>query len=106
MPDESVRIKPAGILLILLVVAGLLGLGAWWWKDKIFPPPKPADVKNVKPDAPSPQPSETPQAGGASEAADPTGITTVKEYTFVPAQVLPKVSGTSDYKALAEIGGK
>ncbi len=30
------------------------------------------------------------------------GVTTVKEYEFVPAQTLPPVKGTSDYKALED----
>ena len=39
-------------------------------------------------------------AGGA-EAADATGVTTVKEYSFVPAQKLPPVKGTSRLQAAA-----
>ena len=38
----------------------------------------------------------------SGEAPDNQGVTTVKEYEFVPAQTLPPVKGTSGYKKLAE----
>ncbi len=105
MSDAPVRIKPAGLFLILLVVAGLLGLAGFWWKDQLFPGPQPAVVKH---DAPSAQPGGVPAAvpqGNVTEAPDTSGITTVKEYSFVPATVLPAVKGTSDYKPLAAADG-
>ncbi len=40
--------------------------------------------------------------GGKFEAPDASGVTTVKEYEFVPATTLPPVKGTSAYKPLAE----
>jgi len=43
--------------------------------------------------------SATPAAGGAeavhTEAPDTTGVTTVKEYKYVPAEKLPPVKGVS-----------
>jgi len=36
------------------------------------------------------------------EAPDAMGVTTVKEYEFVPAQTLPPVKGTSDYRKLED----
>lgn len=39
---------------------------------------------------------------GKAEAADSSGITTVKEYSFVPSQKLPEVKGVSNYGALDE----
>jgi NitT/TauT family transport system substrate-binding protein len=41
-------------------------------------------------------------AGPGAEAPDAAGITTVKEYKFRPAEKLPEVKGTSEYKALSE----
>jgi hypothetical protein len=39
---------------------------------------------------------------GGVEADDVMGVTTVKEYEFVPAQTLPPVKGTSGYKKLED----
>ena len=39
---------------------------------------------------------------GKGEAPDSQGVTTLKEYTYVPAQTLPPVKGTSAYKKLSE----
>src|SRR6185312_5341100 len=36
------------------------------------------------------------------ESPDATGITTAKDYSFVPAQKLPAVQGVSNYKPLAD----
>lgn len=41
-------------------------------------------------------------ADGGVEAPDSQGITTVKEYSYVPAQRLPEVRGVSNYKPLAD----
>jgi len=40
--------------------------------------------------------------GQTAEAADATSVTTVKEYSFRPAERLPPVKGTSAYKALED----
>jgi len=45
---------------------------------------------------------ELQQLQGKAEAADSSGITTVKEYSFVPSQKLPEVKGVSNYAALDE----
>jgi NitT/TauT family transport system substrate-binding protein len=50
----------------------------------------------VKPDGGKPGPVT--QTG--IEAADPAGITTVKEYTFKPSERLPAVKGTAAYKKM------
>ena len=36
------------------------------------------------------------------ESPDASGITTAKEYNYVPAQKLPPVQGISSYKPLAD----
>jgi ABC-type nitrate/sulfonate/bicarbonate transport system substrate-binding protein len=43
-----------------------------------------------------------PIKGPDVEAPDAAGVTTVKEYTFTPAQRLPEVKGTAAYKPLAD----
>ncbi|MCP3903194.1 MAG: OmpA family protein [Planctomycetes bacterium] len=40
--------------------------------------------------------------GSGAEAADVSGVTTLKEYSYVPEQTLPPVKGTSAYKPLAD----
>src|ERR1035438_10130006 len=79
--------KPAFFLAVLLVVAGLVGLGLW--RFGALP-----GVKNSKDDT-------TKQASGV-EAADNQSITTVKQYTFEPAQKLPPVKGISKYSPMAD----
>jgi ABC-type nitrate/sulfonate/bicarbonate transport system substrate-binding protein len=79
--------KPAFFLAVLLVVAALVGLGLW--RFGALP-----GVKGPKDDA-------TKQANGV-EAADSSSITTVKQYTFQPAQKLPPVKGISKYSPLAD----
>ncbi len=79
--------KPAFFLAVLLVVAGLVGLGLW--RFGALP-----GVKGPKEDA-------TKQASGI-EAADSQSITTVKQYTFQPAQKLPPVKGISKYSPMAD----
>jgi len=121
MADEPVKIKPAGFLLIFLVILGLAGIGVYWWKDTLFPPPGPAVVKTDKSAVPTPTPQGSgaqqpsapqgtnppaPTATGGTEAPDTEGITTVKEYSFVPATTLPPVKGVSAYQPLQEIGGR
>lgn len=79
--------KPAFYLAVLLVVAGLVGLGLWRF-------------------------GALPGAGGGgeislkeiegAEAPDSQSVTTVKEYAYVPAQKLPPVQGVSNYKPLQD----
>jgi NitT/TauT family transport system substrate-binding protein len=78
--------KPAFFLAVLLVVAGLVGLGLW--RFGALPGSKPKD-------------DTTKQASGV-EAADSGGITTVKQYTYQPAQKLPPVQGISKYSPMAD----
>jgi NitT/TauT family transport system substrate-binding protein len=77
--------KPAFYLAVFAVVAGLVGLGIWRFSGRSGP-------------------------GGASggdlaravESPDASGITTAKEYNFVPAQKLPPVQGISNYKPMTD----
>jgi NitT/TauT family transport system substrate-binding protein len=80
--------KPAFFLAVLLVVGGLIGLALW--RFGALP-----GVKSAKNDAAK-------QASGI-EAADSQSITTtVKQYTFQPAQKLPPVKGISKYSPMAD----
>lgn len=86
--------KPAFYLALLLVVAGLVAFAF-------------VRFKNV---TEKPAPAATTAAGGQKElpdtspgeAKDATGITTKKEYDFVPAQRLPAVKGVSSYAPMKD----
>jgi ABC-type nitrate/sulfonate/bicarbonate transport system substrate-binding protein len=79
--------KPAFFLAVLLVVAALVGLALWRF--------------GALPGVKSPKDDATKQTNGI-EAADSQSITTVKQYTFQPAQKLPPVKGISKYSPLAD----
>jgi NitT/TauT family transport system substrate-binding protein len=85
------KLKPAAWVLLLLVVLGLIGLGVYKAKDTLFPSGKTTDQTFSKDDLPN---------QGDAEAADANGITTVKEYKYVPGETLPAVQGTAAYKPM------
>src|SRR6478672_10921193 len=78
--------KPAFFFAVLLVVVGLVGLGLW--RFGALPGSKAGKI------------SKEEMAG--TEAPDTAGITTVKQYTYQPAQKLPPVQGISKYKPMAD----
>ena len=79
--------KPAFYLAVLAVVLGLVGFALW--RLGALPGVKPANItKN--------------EMATATEAPDSSGITTAKEYKFVPAAKLPPVQGISSYKPLQD----
>jgi NitT/TauT family transport system substrate-binding protein len=81
--------KPAFYLAVFAIVVGLVGLGLW--RFGALPGFKGANSS---------------KGGGemttATEAPDTSGITTAKEYKYVPAAKLPPVQGISSYKPLAD----
>jgi NitT/TauT family transport system substrate-binding protein len=79
--------KPAFYLAILAVVLGLVGLALW--RLGALPGVKPAK-------------GTTGEMSTQTEAPDTSGITTAKEYKYVPAAKLPPVQGISSYKPLAD----
>lgn len=82
--------KAPFFVVLALVVAGLVAF-AVSNSDVFAPKGNPDAPGDIDPD----------QIGaGKYEAPDSQGVTTVKEYEFVPAQTLPPVKGTSDYEAL------
>jgi len=83
--------KPAFYVAVLLVVVGLVGLALWRFgaigtgggggffsKDEVA------------------------QLAGGAEKADSSGITTVKEYNFVPSARLPEVKGISNFQPMTD----
>ncbi|MFZ1986882.1 MAG: phosphate ABC transporter substrate-binding/OmpA family protein [Desulfatitalea sp.] len=72
----------------IFIIACVVGAG-YLFRGTLFPKTQP---KGVNIDLFNKQNAEGP------EAVDPTGITTVKEYKYVPEQKLPPVQGTSNYK--------
>jgi NitT/TauT family transport system substrate-binding protein len=79
--------KPAFYLAVFVVVLGLIGLGLW--RLGALP-----GVKSVK--------VSKDEMTTQTEAPDTSGITTAKEYKYVPAAKLPPVQGISSYKPLAD----
>jgi len=79
--------RPAFFLAVFLVVAGLVGLALW--RFGALPGSKPAKVSKD-------------EMSTATEAPDTAGITTSKEYKYVPAAKLPPVQGISSYKPLTD----
>jgi len=80
--------RPAFFGAVFLVVIGLVALGLWRFGalDKVT-----GGAGRISPD----------DLNGA-EAPDAQGITTVKEYSYVPAQRLPEVTGVSNYKPMSD----
>ena len=83
--------RPAFYVAVLLVVLGLVGLALWRY-GAIGPGSK---VGQFTAD-------ELKKMKGGAEAADSSGITTVKEYNFVSASRLPEVKGISSYTPMTD----
>src|SRR5688572_499269 len=79
--------KPAFFLAVLVVVAGLVGLGLW--RFGALPGTGTGTFSKE-------------EMAKQVESPDSQGITTAKEYNYVPAQKLPPVQGISSYKPLAD----
>ena len=82
--------KPAFYLAVFAIVIGLVGLGLWRF----------GALRGSKG-------ASSGKTGGAemtsvTEAPDTGGITTAKEYKYVPAAKLPPVQGISSYKPLED----
>ncbi len=77
--------KPAFYLAVLAVVLGLVGLALW--RLGALPGVKTTKVSKD-------------EMTSQTEAPDSGGITTAKEYKYVPAAKLPPVQGISSYKPL------
>ncbi len=82
--------KPAFYLAVLAIVIGLVALGLW--RFGALPGSKGAH---------SSKPGSS-EMTSVTEAADTSGITTAKEYKYIPAAKLPPVQGISSYKPLTD----
>jgi NitT/TauT family transport system substrate-binding protein len=82
--------KPAFYVAVLIVVVGLVGLALW--RYGAIGPQKQGQISS----------DELKQLQKGAEAPDSSGITTVKEYNFVPSSHLPEVKGISSYTAMAD----
>ena len=89
MTTEKVGPTALGKIVIVLFILGCLAAAGWFFRDTIFPGRDGGGTVDMD--------KFREQQGGA-EAMDPTGITTVTEYKYIPAQKLPPVKGTSAYK--------
>jgi ABC-type nitrate/sulfonate/bicarbonate transport system substrate-binding protein len=80
--------KPAFFLAVLVVVLGLVGFGLW----RFGALPGGGKSGSISKD----------ELSRNAESPDSSGITTAKEYKYVPAQKLPAVQGISNYKPMAD----
>ena len=87
--------KPAFYVAIFAVVAALIGLAIWRFSSG-------DEQASATDDTPVLSQDEMEQFKQLAEAEGLDGITTVKEYDFVPAERLPDVKGVSDYKPLKD----
>ena len=89
--------KPAFYVAIFAVVIALVGLAIWRFGGSDGGGDKAGGDKGATPTLSQEEMDKIKQL---AEADNPEGITTVKEYTFVPAERLPEVKGVSDYKPM------
>jgi len=81
--------RPAFYVAVLVVIIGLVGMALWRY-GAIGPRGGAGQIST----------DELKQMKGGAEAPDTSGITTVKEYKYVPEQKLPPVKGISSYKPM------
>jgi ABC-type nitrate/sulfonate/bicarbonate transport system substrate-binding protein len=91
--------KPGFYFVVLLVILGLIGYAMYRLKA---PSGSDGDVATVSQPADQGASEPAAPADGSAEAPDSAGITTVKEYAYVPSQKLPDVKGVSNYSAMQE----
>src|SRR5438552_2413011 len=83
--------RPVFYVAVLIVVLGLVGLAVWRYGAN-GPGRQDGRISN----------EELKQMKGGAEAPDSAGITTVKEYKYVPTSRLPEVKGISSYKPMLD----
>ncbi|MBM3792330.1 MAG: hypothetical protein FJW35_18555, partial [Acidobacteria bacterium] len=84
MTNGGARLTPLGKLLSIVMIIGIIGLGVFLVMRQ-----------NLRT---GPTPGEFAGGGPETEAPDLTGVTTVKEYKYVPGDRLPEVKGVSQYR--------
>ncbi|MCG3136814.1 MAG: hypothetical protein HJJLKODD_00650 [Phycisphaerae bacterium] len=103
MPGQP---KAPFFAVLAVVVLGLIGFAVY--RSDIFAPKAKEGGTSTEPIAnqtPANNNTAQPKADSSGEqpaedSSNPTGITTVKEYNFVPSERLPAVKGTSGYKPM------
>jgi ABC-type nitrate/sulfonate/bicarbonate transport system substrate-binding protein/outer membrane protein OmpA-like peptidoglycan-associated protein len=83
--------RPAFYVAVFLVILGLVGLAVWR-----FGTTRPGGGEGQF------SSEELKQLAGNAEKPDSSGITTVKEYNYVPTAKLPEVKGISNYTPMAD----
>ncbi len=91
--------KPTFYIAVFVVIAGLLGF-ALWRLNSSDEGSKQSGSKADKAQTFSKEDMD--KVKQPAEAADSEGITTVKEYSYVPTQKLPDVKGVSNYKPMED----
>lgn len=88
MAERNVGPTALGKFVAFLFIVGCLAGAGYMFRDTLFPKAskKTLDLGLFK------------KENAGAEAVDPSGITTVSEYKYVPEQKLPPVKGTSSYK--------
>ncbi|MBZ5496674.1 MAG: OmpA family protein [Acidobacteriia bacterium] len=83
MAEQGARLTPLGKIISILLILGVIGAGAWIvMRGGVGGKPGGGLF------------SQAPE----TEAPDTTGVTTVKEYKYVPSDRLPPVKGVSQYQ--------
>jgi len=90
MESQEHKITPLGRVVSVLLILGLIGVGGYLVVNRMMP----GLLGKAPGSAPAPNAAEAP----AVEEQDLSGVTTVKEYKYVPAERLPAVKGVSQYK--------
>ena len=88
---SSAKPKPTFYLAVLVIIVGLVGLALW--RFGALPTGDEGGRFSL---------DELKQLAGTAEDADSSGITTVKEYAYVPATKLPEVQGISNYEEMQD----
>src|SRR5689334_3827311 len=96
MTQPAGKPKPAFFVAVLVVIAALVGLAVVRCTKK-----KGGDQAAQKKDIDLNKIKEGQNLPKEAEAVDPNGITTVKEYTYQPADKLPAVPASSAYDKMS-----
>ncbi|MGH9330186.1 MAG: phosphate ABC transporter substrate-binding/OmpA family protein [Vicinamibacterales bacterium] len=83
--------RPGFYVAVLLVIVGLVGLAIWRY-----------GASGPGSEGGRFSPDELKQLAGEAEKPDSSGITTVKEFNYVPSAKLPEVKGISNYTPMSD----
>jgi ABC-type nitrate/sulfonate/bicarbonate transport system substrate-binding protein len=86
---------------VVAVVLALIGFAIWQAKDVIAPSGDGPVAKEAGSSGGDTD-IDLNEISGAEDNSNPSGVTTVKEYSFKPSERLPAVSGTAAYKPMKD----